>query len=51
MDEADFESYRFNLVQMREDINAEQLHDYSSLFASPTLDKRLSIIQKMIGFK
>jgi hypothetical protein len=48
VDEADFETYRFNLAQMREDINAEQLTDYGSLFASPALERRLSIIQKMI---
>ena len=46
--EADFESYRFNLLQMQTDLNTKQLEDYQSLFASSTLDKRLSVIKKMI---
>ncbi len=46
--EADFESYRFNLPQMRADINNKHLEAYHSLFASPTLAKRLSVIKKMI---
>lgn len=39
---ADFESYRFNLAQMREDLNPEKLEEYASLFNSPAMSKRLS---------
>lgn len=48
MDETDFESYRFNLSQMKADIGIEKLNAYGSLFDSPTLFKRLSVIKKMI---
>lgn len=47
-DESDFESYRLNFSQMREDIDAEQLEDYNSLFGSATLTQGLAIIKKMI---
>lgn len=47
-EEADFESYRFNLSQMKKDINQAQLAAYHSLFGSPTLGRRLSVIKKMI---
>lgn len=45
---ADFESYRFNLIQMQTDIFHEHLEAYRSLFASPIIDRRLFIIKKMI---
>jgi hypothetical protein len=43
-EEDDFESFRFNLHQMRSDIQAAQLEAYSALFSSPSLIKRLSTI-------
>lgn len=46
--ESDFESYRLNLIQMREDIDAKQLDAYNSLFGSATLTKRVAVIKKMI---
>ncbi len=38
----DFESYRFNLSQMRSDLNIEKLNGYATLFNIPALSKRLS---------
>lgn len=46
--ETDFESFRFNLSQMQEDIKMEQLEMYGELFSSKVLAKKLIIIRKMI---
>lgn len=48
LNEDDFDSFRFNLPQMRTDIKIEHLEAYSTLFSSPTFERRLSIIKKMI---
>lgn len=48
-EEDDFKSFRFNLHQMRSDIQAAQLEAYSVMFASPSLMRRLSTIYKMIN--
>lgn len=47
-DEDDFESYRFNWEQIRADIKMEHLENYSALFSSLALERRLYIIKKMI---
>ena len=45
---ADFAAYRFNLAQMRADLDGEKLAAYCSLFASPSLTKRLSVFQNFL---
>jgi len=49
LDEADVESYRFNLAQMKIDIDMEQLNAYCSLFSSQILAKRLAVIKKILA--
>lgn len=48
-EEADFEAYRFNLVQMRADLNLKRLEEYATLFNSPTLSKRLSTFKNILS--
>ena len=45
----DFEAYRFNLAQMREDLNAEKLASYALLFNSATLSKRLNHFNALLN--
>jgi len=45
---ADFESYRFNLAQMRADLDREKLAAYCALFASSALTKRLSTFTNIL---
>jgi len=47
-EEEDFESYRFNLVQMRDDLDVEKLATYCTLFSSPALTKRLSTFRRIL---
>ena len=45
----DIESYRFNLLQMRDDLNPKRLEEYASLFNSSTLSKRLSTFKNCLN--
>lgn len=44
----DFESYRFNLSQMRADLDIQKLAAYATLFDMPALSKRLSTFMKIL---
>lgn len=48
-EEEDFEAYRFNLAQMRVDLNPKRLEEYATLFNSPTLLKRLTIFKNILS--
>ncbi len=45
----DFEAYRFNLAQMRADLNEEKLAAYAMLFNSPALSKRLNTFNFLLN--
>lgn len=48
-EEADFEAYRFNLTQMRADLDIEKLAAYEMLFNSPVLSKRLFTFKTLLN--
>lgn len=47
---ADFESLRFNIDQIREDVNQEKLTSYSNLFESASLSKRVKTFIKYLDY-
>ncbi|MEQ1666383.1 MAG: hypothetical protein ABL927_13515, partial [Bdellovibrionales bacterium] len=47
--EADFESYRFNLPQMQADLDLEKLDAYAGLFTSAALLKRLVTFKNILN--